>query len=430
MKNLHRTIGITKDNSYAITFFFLILFTILVFAGPQNNIESLREFKLNLGEIFGYSALTFYVLSSLSNRRNLLVFDREIQLLFIFLLFALVSVLFSPWSSESFSFLISFGSVIAIFILLAHIINSVPRMKKLIWVYIVCTIFVAFIAINNYLSGEYLLEAEKRIVGAHTGVNTGPNEMARTLALTIPFLLSFYFINKSRLKKCFYLFFIIIFILALICTYSRAGLLTLIVVFGWCFLKRFKQRGIRIIIPVVFLLVFIPSIIPPDFSDRLATSLDIERDASARARWSLQEKTLKVISENPVFGVGFGMNEQALSKLGAKNVIHNIYLRIASEMGIPALIIFLILSYRLVKNMRLIQARFKEEKKYQEIFYFAMAFEISLIGYFINGLFSTAAYQFTFYYFAGMAIALNRIATKLSKDTATSQINTVLTKKV
>jgi hypothetical protein len=209
MKNL-RDIEITKDNSYAITFFFLILFSILVYAGPQNNIESLREYKLNLGEIFGYTALAFYVLSSLSNRRTLIVFDREIWLLFIFLLFALVSVLFSPWSSESFSFLISFGSVIAIFILITHAINSVQRMKKLIWVYILCTTFVAFIAINNYLSGEYLLEAEKRIIGAHTGVNSGPNSIARTLALTIPFALSYYLINKSRLKKSFYLFFILI----------------------------------------------------------------------------------------------------------------------------------------------------------------------------------------------------------------------------
>jgi O-antigen ligase len=398
MKNL-RDIEITKDNSYAITFFFLILFSILVYAGPQNNIESLREYKLNLGEIFGYTALAFYVLSSLSNRRTLIVFDREIWLLFIFLLFALVSVLFSPWSSESFSFLISFGSVIAIFILITHAINSVQRMKKLIWVYILCTTFVAFIAINNYLSGEYLLEAEKRIIGAHTGVNSGPNSIARTLALTIPFALSYYLINKSRLKKSFYLFFILIAILALICTFSRGGLLTLIVVFGWYFLKRFKQRGIRIIMPVIFLSIFIPSVIPIDFSDRISTSFDID-----------MKKTYKTMSENPVVGVGFGMNEQALSKMGAKNVIHNIYMRIGSEIGIPALIIFLIFYYRLLKNMRLIQAKFKEAKEHQEIFYIALALEISLIGYFFNGFVSSEAYQFTFFYFAGFAVALKRIA--------------------
>jgi hypothetical protein len=60
--------------------------------------------------------------------------------------------------------------------------------------------------------------------------------------------------------------------------------------------------------------------------------------------------------------------------------------------------------------MRLIQAKFKEAKEHQEIFYIALALEISLIGYFFNGFVSSEAYQFTFFYFAGFAVALKRIA--------------------
>jgi putative inorganic carbon (HCO3(-)) transporter len=406
MKSFRETI-IKQDNSYSITFFFLIFFSILVFAGPQRFIESLEGYELNLGEILGYSAVVFYILSSF----------REILLLLIFFFLATMSVLFSPWSDKSLYSLIRFGPIIIIFILLAHAINSVSRMKKLIWVYIICSAFVAYFAIQAYLGGIY--SEGERIGGAYTGINSGPNEVARTLALTIPFALSFYLISKSKLKQGFYLFFITVAILALICTYSRAGLLTLIVVFGWFFLKRFKQKGVRIIVPVVFLLVFIPSVIPTDFSDRLSTSLDLERDASARARWGLQEKTIEVILENPITGVGIGMNELVLSNMGKTNMVHNIYMVIASEIGIPALIIFLILSYRLVKIMRSIQAKFKEEKEHQDIFYIAMALEISLIGYFLNGLFSPAAYKITFYYLAGLIIALNRITLKYNNDTRT-----------
>jgi O-antigen ligase len=411
MKNL-------QDNLYSITFLFLILFIILIVAGPQNNIEYLDTRELNLGEIFGYSALVFYVLSSLSNKRPLIVFDRETLLLFIFLFLAIVSFPFSPWSDESLNSLISFVPTVVIFILLAHVINSVQRVKKLMFVYIICNICVAYVAINNYLEGNYIAGGN-RILGAHSGLAGGPNEVARSVALMIPFALSFYLINKSRLKKFFYLFSIMIAILTIMCTYSRAGLLMLIVVFGLFFLKRFKQKGLRIIVPVVFLSIFIPSVIPDDFSKRLSTSFDFERDGSARERRALQNMTFKVLLENPVIGVGIGMNELALRRMGLDNVVHNIYLRIGSEIGIPALIIFLILSYRLVKNMHAIQAKFKEDKEHQEIFYIAMAIEICLISYFFNGLFSPAAYKLTFYYFAGMAIALNRIAVKYNKDTTT-----------
>jgi O-antigen ligase len=286
------------------------------------------------------------------------------------------------------------------------------------FVYIICNICVAYVAINNYLEGNYIAGGN-RILGAHSGLAGGPNEVARSVALMIPFALSFYLINKSRLKKFFYLFSIMIAILTIMCTYSRAGLLMLIVVFGLFFLKRFKQKGLRIIVPVVFLSIFIPSVIPDDFSKRLSTSFDFERDGSARERRALQNMTFKVLLENPVIGVGIGMNELALRRMGSDNVVHNIYLRIGSEIGIPALIIFLILSYRLVKNMHAIQAKFKEDKEHQEIFYIAMAIEICLISYFFNGLFSPAAYKLTFYYFAGMAIALNRIAVKYNKDTTT-----------
>jgi len=104
---------------------------------------------------------------------------------------------------------------------------------------------------------------------------------------------------------------------------------------------------------------------------------------------------------------GLAMHEKGLRW----TPIHNVYLQIAMEIGIPALIVFLLLLWRILKNMRLIQKLSSRNKEEYEFTLLARGFEASLIGFAVAAIFYPVAYNFYFYYPAGYAVALKKIYT-------------------
>ena len=57
---------------------------------------------------------------------------------------------------------------------------------------------------------------------------------------------------------------------------------------------------------------------------------------------------LEVVAHNPIIGVGIGQNVLALNEVGAPrwSLVHNVYLQIAVDLGIPALLVYVLLFYR------------------------------------------------------------------------------------
>ncbi len=78
-------------------------------------------------------------------------------------------------------------------------------------------------------------------------------------------------------------------------------------------------------------------------------------EISNRGRILIWKHTVQSIAHNPALGVGIGnfpvvLHEQiSSSKAGAS--AHNLYLHVAAEMGIPALIIFLLLCWEISRRL-------------------------------------------------------------------------------
>jgi len=88
------------------------------------------------------------------------------------------------------------------------------------------------------------------------------------------------------------------------------------------------------------------------------------------------------------------------------NPVHNVYLQYAVELGVPGLVLFLLLLGGCVKSVRSIRRRCAAEPGLRDLFYLAEGIEISLVAFAVAAPFHPVAYNFYFYFIAGMAIAL------------------------
>jgi O-antigen ligase len=129
----------------------------------------------------------------------------------------------------------------------------------------------------------------------------------------------------------------------------------------------------------------------------------VDAEGSALSRWQIWEVAGRTIRDNPVFGVGAEMmsvhhsaeaNRLGLREKGERDT-HSTYLRIAAEMGIPGLILYLLMwaaVFRRVRQVRkaIAQTRFGER---QFLFYV----ELAMFAYMVASIFATlGALTFTY----------------------------------
>ena len=145
-----------------------------------------------------------------------------------------------------------------------------------------------------------------------------------------------------------------------------------------------------------------------------------EADASSLERHELMRDAIKIALEHPIVGVGSGMFTQyRWDKLLLQNgqhkpylPTHNTYLEIASECGIPAVILYLFFLssiYGPIRAMRKLTAgRANPEAKLLSSI--ALASEVALIYFFVCAMFMTCDKHPHQFVLAGIAIALQRMA--------------------
>ncbi|MBN1354419.1 MAG: O-antigen ligase family protein [Candidatus Omnitrophica bacterium] len=137
-------------------------------------------------------------------------------------------------------------------------------------------------------------------------------------------------------------------IIALVLTFSRGGWLTFalssFLILGFFLRGRISSRLSRFIrfipgIALVLLLLVIP--FSPYIHDRLSRD-DYE---AAESRIKLAKTAFEIIKEKPVTGVGLGNYRLAVPSEPYSDElpppVHNIYLKIAAELGIPAAVLFI-----------------------------------------------------------------------------------------
>ncbi|MFW6035951.1 MAG: O-antigen ligase family protein [Halothermotrichaceae bacterium] len=149
---------------------------------------------------------------------------------------------------------------------------------------------------------------------------------------------------------------------ALVTSYSRgASLAFAIGIFIWFIMYFIKYKNIKFItiILIIFILLSV-FVVPEELYDRFKKIENIEDNSSLKTRVVMWHASLLMIRDNPLLGVGIGnFNSNFnyyIDNVMEANIVpgdrsqyhpHNIYLYIASEQGIPSLVILLVLLIKL-----------------------------------------------------------------------------------
>jgi len=188
-----------------------------------------------------------------------------------------------------------------------------------------------------------------------------PNRLAMYLGLTLPTALACFILSDRKLYKILSLVTLGMGLTALVFTLSRAGWaalsLSILLVLVAAFFKTKKKAPVIFQALVFFLILLITGL---SFHSIIAGRLSFDDQGAAHMRLPLIKIALRIIRDHPLWGIGFGNYLKTLPVYGdpwepftMHTKVHNLYLLIGAEMGLPGLISYLsLLSLLLWASLR------------------------------------------------------------------------------
>ena len=262
-----------------------------------------------------------------------------------------------------------------------------------------------------------------RIHGYGTSLTGNPNDLALMLNMILPLSVALLLLTRRPILRWLLGAVICLDCIAIMATFSRGGFLTMGVIAAayLCILFRRRQRVLAMAAVTVALLC-VP-FLPSAYWDRLSTITDIQADETGSAQARLNDSLVAVefVMEHPMVGAGIGMNILALNEArGATwTEVHNVYLEYAADLGLPGLILFLLLLRAVIKGVYEVRRMPATDPDDVELHYLGEGLGVSLLGFIVAAFFYPDAYQFYFYYIAGLAVAARSIAaTRMSRAQA------------
>jgi hypothetical protein len=372
-------------------FFWLSGFFIVYCARPEDWFPGLRY--VPLAKITAILAL-WGLFSSLGRTpRTFKDLPKEAKLLLGMIGVLFVGGFLSPvWRGGAVSRTIDFSKVYIAWVLVFLLITTFDRLRRIIFIQAASVVVVC----AAILAKGHDVPRLNAVVG---GIYSNPNDLAFAIVLSLPFALAFMLTAKNRLIQALWLFGMLIMVVTIFLTASRAGFIDL-VISGSVALYHFGIKGKRphLIVATALVGLVVMATVGGKLYDRFtALSGDSTTDQSAYGSYEdrkyLMLRALDGIENYPIFGIGV-RNFATYSLIWHE--VHMTYLQITVEGGIPVLVIYLMIFWRAFQNLKILR---KTKGLDPDIVLFVGALHSSLIGFVVGAVFAPEAYQF-FPYFA------------------------------
>lgn len=383
----------------------LMVFTFILLLSPQTFIPELARVRIAL--LTGAFAVAAHCWTRLMARRPLMRITPEIGLATGLLGWAIATIPLSEWPGGSVQVLGDlYLKTLIIFWLLCNTITTLGRLRTVAWGLSLMAAPLAATGVWNFFSQR---ELAGRILGYDAPLTQNPNDLALMLNLILPLTIALFLISHRPVLRSIVAGLIVLDAGAIVVTFSRAGFLTLAMIFLLYIrtLHRWRQR--KWAVAGLVLVVAALPLLPAGYTNRLATIANINADetGSAQIRWGDTRTALSFALDHPLTGAGLGMNILALNDLrGPKWIaVHNAYLEYAMDLGWPGLALFLLLFVSCLRTVARVRSWCAGRLALQELAVLTEAVWITLMAFAVAALFSPVAYNFYFFYFAALAVA-------------------------
>ena len=240
-----------------------------------------------------------------------------------------------------------------VFILFLNLIRDGAMARRMVIYMMLGTMVVLALGIQEWLSKSGLATIEKSRL---FGPQKQPNDFGAFLVYNIsPFIgISILYMTKLRIWALMPMF--AIYAKILLATFSRGAYVGMGVAAVMAGYVRGKTFLSFMALMAIIILVNFPELVPKSLQDRFAhtssNSIKSQQrmDSSSQTRLILWDAATDMTLESPLLGKGFKAFPRIKSEYTKQHVEesdpHNMYFFISSQMGIPALILFLLILYR------------------------------------------------------------------------------------
>lgn len=404
---------------YDADYLWMVAFTILLFFRPQDHVRALGV--LHLAELTAIGGLAAMAVRRLNAGQTVAKINAEVVGVMALGVIILLTIPFSAWPGGSLKvFSDMYVKIILIFTLMISTITTPKRVRQMTWLMVAASGYIAFRAVFDYARGINLTEGD-RVRGAVGGFFENPNDLALNLVTFLAPTLFFMMQERKPSRRFFAALLAMVMVAAIVCTKSRSGFLGLAgmaVVVGYYALR---SRPALVLAGAFALMVAVP-VMPGSFWNRMNSILEPQEDVtgSREARIRVMERGVQVFLENPLTGVGAGQFKNYDSPditVEKWRATHNVWLQVASELGIFGLFTFAFLVVRAYRacftTLRWLRGPKRKRHEAQpptteadEMLYVnARGMLAALVGWTLCSLFASVAFNWTFYYVLALAVA-------------------------
>jgi O-antigen ligase len=294
------------------------------------------------------------------------------------------------------------------FIVMVNVVRTEKRLRALFFIVLIASCVLSVSALIDFRLGILALRGQ-RIEGVIGGMFENPNDLALHLVTMIPIAVALVPGSSGLAKKLFYGACAVLAMGGLVPTFSRGGFIGFVCAGGilaWRLTPRYKMF-VLLLMPLVLVLLIL--LAPSGYGNRLATT----GDDSAAARTDDLKRSLLVAARHPLFGAG--MDNYPLYS-NSEHQTHNAYTQVASELGLPAAIIYVLFLVGPLKQLRRISREIDLGRHRSHIYYLSVGLEASLVGYMVSSFFASVAYLWYAYYLVAYALCVHRLHETEKRD--------------
>lgn len=399
----------------------LFLFTFILYFRPYEQISFLSSFT-SMAYFTALATLAVYFPAQLSLEGNLTTRPREVNLLLLFALTALLSIPLALNRGEAWdTFVEPFSKAALMFLVIVNTVRTLRRLRWLMMLGVIVGCYLSVGALRDYHGGQTTVEGY-RIAGSIGNLFQNPNDMAIHLVTVIPVVVAFMF-GARGLKKLLYAACLLLLVAGLMLTFSRGGTLGFAgaaFVLAWKLGRRNRFAVMALFVVGALLMIVLA---PGGFGLRMLSIFDSSLDpvGSSSARQELLKLSIITAIKHPLFGVG--MNNFHIISI-REAVTHNSYTQVAAELGMAAFAIYVMFIVTPLRRLARIERATLAAGRSSKFYYLSIGLQASLVAYMISSFFGAIAYHWYVYYLVGYAVALRRIYAA-SDEAAVTEVSNV-----
>ncbi|AGG90143.1 MULTISPECIES: putative O-glycosylation ligase, exosortase A system-associated [Rhodanobacter] len=313
-------------------------------------------------------------------------------LLMMFLLWTGLTTFFAVLPDAAWVSWQTFAKIMVMVFVTLMLINSRERMHWLIWVIVISLGYYGLKGgLFTIISG-----GGNRVFGPAGSFIGDNNDLAQALCMVLPLMRYLQLQTSRKMVRIGLGLAMFLTGAAILGTYSRGGLIALMVVSAALFLKSRKRLTLAIALMAIGLTAY--HFMPPQWTARMDTIHHVEDVNTVQSRVQSWEFATNVALHRPLTGGGFKVYEsEALwnryaPEEAVQRAVHSIYFRVLGEQGFPGLAIFvglLVASWRSCAYVRHKSRHLPNEKW---AFDLASMLQVSLLAFMTAGLATTSSY--------------------------------------